>query len=97
MLTDLFAETFIYERTNGGLSIVPDPERTVERLIGGKTILENSKEAMGGRDSLVHYWERFFLHFCWSLVRVAATKVDARSERNQISAVFCNGSLCGWP
>jgi hypothetical protein len=61
MLTDLFAETFIYERTDGGLSIVPDPERTVDRLIGGKTILENSKEAMGGRDSLIHYWERFFL------------------------------------
>ena len=60
MLTDLFAETFIYNGTDDGLSIVPDPKRTVDRLIGGKTITENSKEAMDGRDSLIHYWERFF-------------------------------------
>jgi hypothetical protein len=63
MLTDLFSETFIYEETKDGLSIVPDPARTVDRLIGGKTVLENIRDGMEGRDSLIHYWERFLLHF----------------------------------
>src|ERR1700731_1450133 len=63
MLSALFAQTFEYEEVDNGIAIVPDPARSVDRLIGGKTILENSRDAQQGRDSLIHYWERFFLHF----------------------------------
>jgi hypothetical protein len=48
MLTDLFAQTFEYEEVDNGIAIVPDPARSVDRLIGGKTILENSRDAQQG-------------------------------------------------
>jgi hypothetical protein len=63
MLTDLFVDTFEYEETIDDLGIVPNPARCPERLTGGKTILETASDAREGRDSLIHYWERFFLHF----------------------------------
>jgi hypothetical protein len=63
MLTDLLVETFEYVETTDGLGVVPDPARCLERLTGGKSILDTASHAQQGRESLIHYWEHFFLHF----------------------------------
>ncbi len=100
MLTDLFAETFIYEETDGGLSIVPDPARTVDRLIGGKTILENNKDGREGRDSLIHYWERFLLHFAglsfsWPQPRLTPDQSAIKFQLSSAMEVFVVGHEYG--
>jgi len=63
MLTDLLAASFEYRETENGLAIVMDEARCLERITGGKTLLESSEDAREGRETLVHHWERFFLHF----------------------------------
>src|SRR6266481_8775606 len=65
MLTDLLAASFEYRETENGLAIVMDEACCLERITGGKTLLESSEDAREARDTLVHHWERFFLHFAW--------------------------------
>jgi hypothetical protein len=100
MLTDLLAQTFEYEEVDNGIAIVPDPARSVDRLIGGKTILENSRDAQQGRDSLIHYWERFFLHFAglsfaWPKPKLTETQSIIKFQLSSAMEVFVVGHEYG--
>jgi hypothetical protein len=63
MLTDLFAETFDYRDTEDGLAVAMNAADCLKRATGGKTVAESSQDAQEGRETLIHRWERFFLHF----------------------------------
>jgi hypothetical protein len=61
--TDLLAESFEYRETDDGLAVVPDAAMCFRRIVDGKTLLESHDDAIAGRETLIHHWERFFLHF----------------------------------
>jgi hypothetical protein len=63
MLTELLLESFEYRETNDGLAIVLDSAGCLNRVTGGKSKIDSSLDAQEGRETLVHRWERFFLHF----------------------------------
>jgi hypothetical protein len=63
MLTDLLAESFEYRHTADGLAVVLDADACAMKITGGKSLSESHLDAVEGRETLVHSWERFFLHF----------------------------------
>jgi hypothetical protein len=81
MLTDLLAASFEYQNTEHGITVVMDEARCLERITGGKTLLESSDDAQAGRETLAHHWERFFLHFAGlSMPWPKAVLSDAQKE-----------------
>src|SRR6266446_4862571 len=95
MLTDLLAASFEYRETENGLAIVMDEACCLERITGGKTLLESSEDAREARDTLVHHWERFFLHF-WVIGAMAPSCADRGAGGNQIPTHVCDGGFRRW-
>jgi hypothetical protein len=100
MLTDLLAESFEYRETADGLAIVMDERSCLERIIGGKTLVESSLDAREGRDTLVHYWECFFLHFAglsmpWPKAELTEAQKAIKFQLTSAMEVFVVGHEYG--
>jgi hypothetical protein len=90
MLTELFAESFEYRETDDGLAIVTDAAACLRKITGGKTLIESSRDAREGRETLVHRWERFLLHFAglsFSWSRPDLTKIQETMKFQLTSAM----------
>jgi hypothetical protein len=63
MLTELLAQTFEYRETSDGVAVVLDHKGCLERIKGGRTLLEDWEERNRSNRTLLASWEYFFLHF----------------------------------
>jgi len=100
MLTDLLAESFEYRATAEGAAIVMDEASCLERITGGKTLLESSEDSGEGRETLVHHWERFFLHFAgfsvaWSMSKLTEAQEAIKFQLTSAMEVFIVGHEYG--
>jgi hypothetical protein len=100
MLTDLLAESFEYRETDDGLTVVLDAEACLRRITGGKTMIETHQDAMEGREALIHYWERFFLHFAglsfsWPMPKLTEAQEAIKFQLTSAMEVFVVGHEYG--
>jgi hypothetical protein len=100
MLAELLLESFEYRETDSGWAIVLDAARCLDRVTGGKTVIDSSLDAQAGRETLVHRWERFFLHFAglslsWSRPALTDAQEAIYSQLTSAMEVFAVGHEYG--
>jgi hypothetical protein len=100
MLTELLLESFEYRETNDGLAIVLDSAGCLNRVTGGKSIIDSSLDAQEGRETTLQRWERFFLHFAglsfpWSRPALTNAQEAMYSQFTSAMEVFAVGHEYG--
>jgi len=96
MLTDLLADSFEYRDTPDSLAVVLDADACLQKITEGKTLMKTHQDALAGRETLISFWERFFLHFAglsmsWPQAKFTDAQKEIKFQLTSAMEVFVVG------